>query len=109
MVQAGQPFPFWVSQQTVLYLRVASAEPASLARLGRGVELVVAPRPRRKAQVTGVGADAGPAVPDPADVMWLRMNVRSPFSLGRPCLPLLRTVKLLYRGLNPAAVMQRGG
>ena len=77
VVHAGQPFPFWVSSQTVLYLRVREVQPATLAKLGRGVELVVAPRPRKKAQVTGVGSEkTGPAMPDPREVMWLRMNVR---------------------------------
>jgi hypothetical protein len=78
VVQVGQPFPFWASQQTVLYMKVAAAKPASLTKLCRDVELLVAPRPRRKPQVTGAGADSGPTVPDPDDVIWLRINVPPP-------------------------------
>ena len=47
MVQTGQAFPFWVRQQSVLYLKVTTAHPASLVRLVTGAEVAVAPRPRR--------------------------------------------------------------
>ena len=72
----GQYFPFWVNHQSVLHLKVASMEPADLVKLGIGLELAVAPRPRMRAQLLGSSQEAGEAsAPKAQDVAWLRMQV----------------------------------
>ena len=80
VVSVGQPFPFWAGRQTPLFLRVATAEPAPLVRLTRGLELAVAPRPRKRPQKDAIGPEAGReeegALPHPNQVAWLRLQVR---------------------------------
>lgn len=72
----GQEFPFWVRQQTPLFLRVCSAEPASLVRLTRGLELAIAPRPRQRVQraVLSASLAADDESPQPSEVSWLRIQ-----------------------------------
>ena len=84
VVSKGQPFIFFVRGRTVLRLKVAAAEPASLVRLVPGAEVAVAPRPR----VARQAHRAGPLVPaaahgeDPqgeeVPEIWLRVQVRDP-------------------------------
>ncbi|KAK9829370.1 hypothetical protein WJX72_005440 [[Myrmecia] bisecta] len=80
-VRAGQPFPFWVKNQSALYLRVATAIPADLVRLVQGAEVAIAPRTRARPGEKGVAgsidsqtavpATAGPTASLPA--VWLRV------------------------------------
>ena len=81
MVQSGQPFPFWVRQQSVLQLKVTSAEPASLVRLVAGAEVAVLPRPRHTLAQQNVLKDAvvtGSPAPEHTSERpdtWLRLQV----------------------------------
>ena len=79
----GQPFPFWVRQQTPLYLKVATAEPAPLVRLTRGLELSVVPRPRKRAQqsVADTG-EAGSTAESAPQEAWLRLQACRFFALA---------------------------
>ena len=82
VVSKGHPFIFFVRGRTVLRLKVAAAEPASLVRLVPGAEVAVAPRPR----VARQAHRAGPLVPAAAHgeepeneelpEIWLRVQVR---------------------------------
>ncbi|KAL3142931.1 hypothetical protein ABBQ38_003216 [Trebouxia sp. C0009 RCD-2024] len=82
VVQTGQAFPFWVRHQSVLYLKVTTAHPASLVRLVAGAEVAVAPRPRRalhqqsmmsEADLNATPAAASKEQPQCGDV-WLRLQ-----------------------------------
>lgn len=74
MLRRGQYFPFWVNHQSVLHLKVASTEPAELVKLGIGLELAVAPRPRNRPQLLASSQEAG-ITPSARDVAWLRVQV----------------------------------
>lgn len=75
-MQSGQSFPFWVGGHTVLHLRVSKAEPASVVKLGVGLELAVAPRPRqRKESIAAPRPASAVTNSDPRDALWLRMQV----------------------------------
>lgn len=85
VVSLGQQFPFWVRGQSVLTLTVAAAAPEHVVRLARGLELSVAPRPRRRPQATRPATDPGSADSDALPAIpaaWLRLQVLSPASLA---------------------------
>lgn len=48
VVSQGQSFPFWVSPQASLLLRVSLCQPGPVVRLGLGCEVEVAPRLRAR-------------------------------------------------------------
>lgn len=82
VVQTGQAFPFWVRHQSVLYLKVTTAHPASLVRLVAGAEVAVAPRPRRALHQQSIATEADliatPAAPSQEQQQcgntWLRLQ-----------------------------------
>jgi hypothetical protein len=100
----GQPFPFWVRGQSVLTLRVSMAKPEAMVRLAPGVEVSVAPRPRRRPQALSKDAQEhdgglGPAWIPPA---WLRLQVQ--FNKDSSALPgfwLGNTSEGAFWGLLP--------
>ena len=79
----GQAFPFWVRHQSVLYLKVTTAHPASLVRLVAGAEVAVAPRPRRalhqQSAVSEADLNATPTAAaqeqQQCGDIWLRLQV----------------------------------
>lgn len=76
VLKAGQYFPFWVNHQSVLHLKVAATEPAGLIKLGIGLELIVAPRPRKRSQLPTISHEKDtPSMPTARDVAWIRMQV----------------------------------
>ena len=76
VLKAGQYFPFWVNHQSVLHLKVAATEPANLVKLGIGLELIVAPRPRKRSQLLSSSHEnEAPSMPAARDVAWIRMQV----------------------------------
>lgn len=76
VLKVGQYFPFWINHQSVLHLKVASTEPTELVKLGIGLELAVAPRPRKRTQLLNSSPEAAtPPMPGARDVAWLRMEV----------------------------------
>ena len=82
VVSKGHPFIFFVRGRTVLRLKVAAAEPASLVRLVPGAEVAVAPRPRvaRQAHRAGALVPAAAHGGDPGNEelpeIWLRVQAR---------------------------------
>lgn len=88
VVSKGHPFIFFVRGRTVLRLKVAAAEPASLVRLVPGAEVAVAPRPRVARQAHRAGPLAPAAAhgeePETEELpeIWLRVQVKAMSAIG---------------------------
>lgn len=76
MISVGQPFPFWVRDQTPLRLKASSAVPADLVRLAAGVEIAVAPRVRQRKPVPGASLPRRSQSEEQLPLaVWLRVQV----------------------------------